>query len=120
MTFYPPARAGFPAVCHQIRSSNAFREVAADIKNTMDAIGQMRAEMDAQDAGGRSRPIRRYPGPPDPSRSDAPIFEKVCSLTEEEDKQYSDAYERLRKMLDKVNFWDTSPMRATGSQISWF
>jgi len=36
----------------------------------------------------------------DPSRSDALIFEKVSSLTEDEDKRYREAYERLRRMLD--------------------
>ena len=30
----------------------------------------------------------------------APIFEKVCSLTEDEDKRYRGAYERLRRMID--------------------
>ncbi len=77
-----------------------FREVAADIKNTMDAIGQMRAEMDAQDAEAEADPYGAILVHLDPSRSDAPIFEKVCSLTEEEDKRYNDAHERLRKMLD--------------------
>lgn len=36
----------------------------------------------------------------DPTRSDAPIFEKVCSLTEDQDKRYRGAYERLRRMID--------------------
>jgi hypothetical protein len=77
-----------------------FREVAADVKEIMDAIAQMRADMDAQDAEAEADPYGAILVHLDPSRSDAPIFEKVCSLTEEEDKRYRDAYERLRKMLD--------------------
>lgn len=77
-----------------------FREVAADIKAAMDAITQMRADMDAADAEAEADPYGAILVHLDPSRSDAPIFEKVCSLTGEDDKRYRDAYERLRKMLD--------------------
>jgi hypothetical protein len=37
----------------------------------------------------------------DPSVSDAPIFTKVCSFTDDEDKRYGDAYDQLRRMLDR-------------------
>lgn len=77
-----------------------FREVAADVKDSMDAITQMRADMDAQDAEAEADPYGAIFVHLDPSRSDAPIFEKVCSLTEDEDKRYRDAYERLRRMVD--------------------
>lgn len=77
-----------------------FREVAADVKDTMDAITQMRADMDAQEAEAEEDPYGAIFIHLDPSRSDAPIMEKVCSLTEHEDKRYRDAYERLRRMID--------------------
>jgi len=44
----------------------------------------------------------------DPSRSDAPIMEKVCSLTEDEDKRYREAYEQLRRMIDSELFQHVS------------
>lgn len=77
-----------------------FREVAGDVKAAMDTIAQMRAEMDAEDAEAEADPYGAIFVHLDPSRSDAPIFEKVCSLTEEDDKRYRDAYERLRRMVD--------------------
>ena len=77
-----------------------FRAVAADVKETMDVIAQMRAAMDAQHAEAEADPYGALLIYLDPSKSDAPIFTKVCSLTEEEDKRYRDAYERLRRMFD--------------------
>jgi hypothetical protein len=77
-----------------------FRVLAADVKETMDVIAQMRAAMDAEDAEAEADPYGALLIYLDPSKSDAPIFTKVCSLTEEEDKRYRDAYERLRRMLD--------------------
>lgn len=77
-----------------------FREVAGDVKAAMDTIAQMRAEIDAEDAEAEADPYGAIFVHLDPSRSDAPIFEKVCSLTEEDDKRYRDAYERLRRMVD--------------------
>lgn len=77
-----------------------FREVASEVEQIMDAVALMRAEMDAQDAVAEADPFGALFVHSDPSRSDAPIFEKVCSLTEEDDKRYRDAYERLRRMVD--------------------
>ncbi|BCO67524.1 hypothetical protein MINTM007_21350 [Mycobacterium intracellulare] len=77
-----------------------FREVAMDVKDTMHAITQIRADMDAQDAEAEEDPYGAIFIHLDPSRSDAPILEKVCSLTEDDDKRYRDAYERLRRMID--------------------
>lgn len=77
-----------------------FREVAAEVKDTMDAVTQMRADMHAQDAEAEADPYGAIFLHLDPSRSDAPIMEKVSSLTEEDDKRYRDAYERLRRMID--------------------
>ena len=77
-----------------------FSAVAADVKESLDVLEKRNGEMDAQDAEAE---IDQYGGilvHLDPSRSDAPIFEKVCSLSEDEDKRYRDAYERLRRMID--------------------
>ncbi|BBZ38774.1 hypothetical protein [Mycobacterium conspicuum] len=58
------------------------------------------AELEAEDAEAESDPYGAILVHLDPSRSDAPIFEKVCSLTEDEDMRYRDAYEQLRRMID--------------------
>jgi hypothetical protein len=70
------------------------------MQEAMELIGKRNAEMDAQDAEAEADPYGVILVHLDPSRSDAPIFEKVCSLTRDEDKRYRDAYERLRRMLD--------------------
>lgn len=77
-----------------------FTAVAADLKESMDVVGERTAEMDAEDAEAAADPYGAILLHRDPSRSDAPIFEKVCSFTEEESKRYCDAYERLRRMFD--------------------
>lgn len=77
-----------------------FSDVTAAVKETMDAISLMRADLDAQDAEAEADPYGTVFVHLDPNRSDAPIFEKVCSLTEEEDERYRVAYERLRRMVD--------------------
>ncbi len=96
-TYKPWLSDGLPP-SDQIRQR--FREVAADVKESMDAITQMRADMDAQDAEAEEDRYGAILFHLDPSRSDAPIMEKVCSLTEDDDKRYRDAYERLRRMID--------------------
>lgn len=73
---------------------------AKDMQEAQETLGRRNAELEAQDAEAEADPYGAILVHLDPSRSDAPIFEKVCSLTEEEDKRYRDAYERLRKMLD--------------------
>ncbi len=60
----------------------------------MDALGRRTAEMDAEDAEAAADPYGAILLHRDPSRSDAPIFEKVCSFTKEENTRYCDAYER--------------------------
>ena len=77
-----------------------FTVVAADLKESMDALGRRTAEMDAEDAEEAADPYGAILLHRDPSRSDAPIFEKVCSFTKEENTRYCDAYERLRRMID--------------------
>lgn len=74
--------------------------VAAHLKQSMDVLGKRTAEMDAEDAEAAADPYGAIVLHRDASRSDAPIFEKLCSFTEEDDTRYRDAYERLRRMID--------------------
>ncbi len=73
---------------------------ATDMQEAQELLGKRNAEHDAQDAEAAADPYGAILVHVDPSRSDAPIFEKVCSLTEDEDKRYRDAYEQLRRMID--------------------
>ena len=82
----------------QIQQRLAF--VAADLKQTMDVLGKRTAEMEAEDAEAAADPYGAIVLHRDPSRSDAPIFEKLCSFTEEDNSRYRDAYERLQRMID--------------------
>ena len=77
-----------------------FTAVATDLKESMDTVGERSAEMDAEDAEAAADPYGAILLHRDPSRSDAPIFEKVCSFTAEENTRYCAAYERLRRMID--------------------
>ena len=77
-----------------------FAVVAADLKQPMEVLGKRTAEMDAEDAEAAADPYGAIVLHRDPSRSDAPIFEKLCSFTEEDNTRYRDAYERLRRMID--------------------
>ena len=74
---------------------------AKDMRDAQELLGKRNAEHDAQDAEAAADPYGAILVHLDPSRSaDAPIFEKVCSLTEDEDERYRDAYEQLRRMID--------------------
>jgi hypothetical protein len=73
---------------------------AKRVQEAMELLAVRNAEHDAQDAEAEADPYGAILVHLDPSRSDAPIFEKVCSLTEDDNKRYRLAYERLRKMLD--------------------
>jgi hypothetical protein len=66
----------------------------------LDAGAHLEAGFDADDAEAAADPYGAILIHRDPSRSDAPIFEKVCSFTEAEHKRYSDAYRALEKMLE--------------------
>ncbi len=77
-----------------------FTAVTTDLKESMDTVGERTAEMGAEDAEAAADPYGAILVHRDPRRSDAPIFEKVCSFTEEENKRYCDAHERLRRMID--------------------
>jgi hypothetical protein len=77
-----------------------FTAVAGELKKSMDVLGEKNAELDAQDAEAEADPYGAILLHRDTSRSDAPIFEKVCSFTEEDNTKYVDAYNRIRRMLD--------------------
>ncbi|UXA15090.1 hypothetical protein KXD97_15870 [Mycobacterium sp. SMC-8] len=66
----------------------------------LDAGAQQMAEMDEEDAEAEADPYGAMLLHSDPSRSDAPILEKVCSFTEAEHKRYADAHRALEKMLE--------------------
>ncbi|MDP7733979.1 hypothetical protein [Mycobacterium paragordonae] len=76
--------------------------VVAAVARAKDTVDTRNAELDAQDAEAEAEedPYGAIFLHVDPSRSDAPIIEKVSSLTEDDDKRYRDAYERLRRMID--------------------
>lgn len=73
---------------------------AKQMQEAMELLGKRNAELDAQDAEAATDPHGVILIHLDLSRSEAPIFEKVCSLTEADDKRYRDAYGRLQRMLD--------------------
>ncbi|MFB1298799.1 hypothetical protein ACAG24_025175 [Mycobacterium sp. pW049] len=89
--------ANFPSP-EQIAERNA--AVRTVIEDSLAYHRTRSAEHDAQDAEAAADPYGAILVHVDPSRSDAPIIEKVCSLTEDEDKRYRDAYEQLRRMID--------------------
>lgn len=72
----------------------------ASFQASLDAMATRKAEMDAEDAEAEADPYGAMLLHSDPSRSDAPIFEKVCSFTEAENKRYVDAHRALEKMLE--------------------
>jgi hypothetical protein len=75
-------------------------DVIADVKASKDLVEDKNAELDAQDAEAETDQYGAILLHRDPSRSDAPIFEKVCSFTKDENTAYVKAYDRLRRMLD--------------------
>lgn len=78
-----------------------FTAVAADLNESLDVLGKRTAEMDAEDAEAAADPYGAILLYRDPSGSDAPIFKKVSSFTEEENTRYVKAYDRLRRMIDR-------------------
>jgi hypothetical protein len=78
------------------RNNSALRS----LQTAKEAADNRRAEEDAHEAEMSADPYGAILIHLDPTRSDAPILEKVCSLTEDEDKTYRDAYEQLRCMVD--------------------
>jgi hypothetical protein len=74
--------------------------VAKHIKTAKDANEKQLAEFDADDAEAAADPYGAILGYHEPGHDAAVIFTKVCSFTEDEDKRYRDAHDRLRRMLD--------------------
>ncbi|MGC5023234.1 hypothetical protein ACLQ3K_00645 [Tsukamurella sp. DT100] len=75
--------------------------VAADRFNELNESAQKQMATDAEeDAAAAADPYGAVLGYYDPKRDAAIIFTKVCSFTEDEDKRYREAHERLRKMID--------------------
>jgi hypothetical protein len=74
--------------------------VGQNIKEALDIVGKRNAEMDAEDAEATADQYGAILLHRDPSLSDAPIFEKVCSFTEVENTRYVEAHDRLRRMID--------------------
>lgn len=74
--------------------------VIAAVQAAKDTTEGKNAELDAQDAEAEADQYGAILLYRDPSVSDAPIFTKVCSFTEEENTRYVKAYDRIRRMLD--------------------
>ncbi len=74
--------------------------VAECMQQDQEALGKRNAELAAAEAEAAADPYGAILLYHDPNRDPSSIFEKVCSLTEDEDKRYRDAYERLRRMVD--------------------
>jgi len=89
---------GDPPSGNEIKERNAAAAVC--ISESLEYHKTKNAEMDAEDAEAEADPYGAILVHVDPDRSDAPIFEKVCSLTEDENKRYRDAHERIRRMID--------------------
>jgi len=81
-----------------------FTAVGADLKESMDVLGKRTAEMDTEDAQAAANPYGAILLYRDPSVSDAPIFDRVCSFTEAENTRYVEAFDRLRRMIDSELF----------------
>ncbi|MGW6332450.1 hypothetical protein [Nocardia rhamnosiphila] len=78
-----------------------FAAAATEVQESMRAMSERSAEMDAQDARADVDPygailIHHVPERPDV----AAVFTKVCSFTEEDNTRYAEAHDRLRRMID--------------------
>jgi hypothetical protein len=79
----------------------ALQAVLAGVQQAGEKLTKTVAELDAQDAEAEVDPYGAILIYDNPALDPSVIFEKVCSLIEDEDKRYRDAYERLRRMLDR-------------------
>jgi hypothetical protein len=73
---------------------------AKDMQQAQETIGKRNAEMEAEDAEAEADPYGALLISHDPNRDPSFMFQKVSSLTEDEDSRYREAYERLRRMID--------------------
>ena len=74
--------------------------VAASVAQAKQTADYKAAELETQDAEAEADQFGAILLYRDPSVSDAPIFAKVCSFTEDENTRYVDAYDRTRRMVD--------------------
>ncbi|MET4428619.1 hypothetical protein [Mycolicibacterium sp. 624] len=74
--------------------------IIAAVAAAKDSVESKNAELDTQDAEAEADQYGAILLYRDPQVSDAPIFTKVCSFTEEENTRYVKAYDRIRRMLD--------------------
>jgi hypothetical protein len=88
---------GLPSTDQVAERNEAVRVVIAE---SLEYHKTRNAEFDAEDAEAEADPFGAVLLYRDPSASDAPIFTKLCSFTEEEDARYAEAHERIRRMLD--------------------
>lgn len=74
--------------------------VVAAVAGAKDIVESKNAELDTQHAEAEADQFGAILLYRDPRVSDAPIFTKVCSFTEQENTAYVQAYDRIRRMLD--------------------
>ncbi|MFJ1460875.1 hypothetical protein [Nocardia sp. N2S4-5] len=74
--------------------------VGASFRAALEAAQQQMDQDAADDAVAAADPCGAILGYRDPNVDVAIIFTKVCSFTEDENRRYRDAYDRLRRMLD--------------------
>lgn len=74
--------------------------VAASVAHAKDTADSKAAELETQDAEAEADQFGAILLHRDPGVSDAPIFAKVCSFSEDENGRYVGAYDQLRRMVD--------------------
>jgi hypothetical protein len=98
------AEAGRAFAIHGLPSADEIKQrnnaAITKMQSLKEAADKLQAEEEAHEAEMAADPYGAILIHLDPAKSDAPIVEKVCSLTEDEDQRYREAYERLRRMLD--------------------
>lgn len=78
--------------------------VGAAISETQEVMRKRNADFEGQDAEAETDRYGAILGYHDPNLDAKVIFSKVCSFTEEDNKGYLHAYERLRRMIDRELF----------------
>jgi hypothetical protein len=87
-----------PPSAEEIKQRN--NAALASLQAAKEAADKIQAKEEANEAEAAADPYGAILLHHDPNRDPSLMFEKVCSLTEDEDKRYRDAYERLRRMVD--------------------
>ncbi|WP_145238445.1 hypothetical protein [Prescottella equi] len=78
--------------------------VGEDIKEMEGELKKRNAYLEEQDAEAETDRYGAILGYHDPNLDAEVIFTKVCSFTEEDNRRYVDAYDRLRRMIDSELF----------------